>query len=738
MWLLLAPRPQLAGNTLSWWIGSSLLVLLSIVFYVPTPVPHMFSFSSVAWLHSLAIGLLLLSYWFIEDKPIFYSVLATAVLLIGLLFISRVPGFLRVGLLAFVLVLATGLGFLYYTSKNTEGSLQQVFLVTAAFVFGFLVLLQSAWLCDDAFITFRTVDNFLNGYGLRWNIAERVQTYTHPLYMFCLAGLTFLTHEFYYTVILFNIGLTCLALFLLIRYIVPTPFGAVLALIALSFSKAFVDYSTSGLENSLTFVFIAAFVAATRISFSSESKRQLALGLIAGLSTFNRLDTLLFFIPALGWLLWKTQPQARLRTLGRLALGFMPLLLWEIFSIIYYGFPFPNTAYAKLYLPFSTFAQMFNQGLAYFLNSLTLDPISLIVMALAVFMVFLSPAASGNIPLACGLLLYFAYVLKIGGDFMSGRFLAAPVFLGVLIFFSTFRLEKKHGIVLFFFVLTLSTITPFNPWHTNTDYHGIVVNRFVADERQFYYQATGLLRTKPGQTLNGAANHPTTLLRSAADFSKKTQRTTAHIAMGVLGFYSGPKVHMVDEVAVCDPLLARMPSWGREFYPGHMFRKIPGGYLQSINTDSNQLINPHLHQLYDALRLATRAPLFSLERFQAIVKLNTGAYNFSQRLTFFLEARPHRAFPLDFIDDPYFALIRQAREYRRTSDYLHIEDTLLQAQQLDPKRPEAKIDLGILYEYLGELDKAAQQFRYFADHKDAAWNKYYPELLHDMSKEAQP
>src|SRR5580693_1139146 len=35
----------------------------------------------------------------------------------------------------------------------------------------------------DAYVTFRVVDNFVHGYGLRWNIGERVQVYTHPLWM---------------------------------------------------------------------------------------------------------------------------------------------------------------------------------------------------------------------------------------------------------------------------------------------------------------------------------------------------------------------------------------------------------------------------------------------------------------------------------------------------------------------------------------------------------------------------
>ncbi|HAA75677.1 TPA: hypothetical protein DCE37_11200 [Candidatus Latescibacteria bacterium] len=44
------------------------------------------------------------------------------------------------------------------------------------------------WLCDDAFITLRTVDNFLQGHGPTWNVVERVQCYTHPLWFLVLSA----------------------------------------------------------------------------------------------------------------------------------------------------------------------------------------------------------------------------------------------------------------------------------------------------------------------------------------------------------------------------------------------------------------------------------------------------------------------------------------------------------------------------------------------------------------------
>lgn len=62
-----------------------------------------------------------------------------------------------------------------------------------------IIVIRTAWLSDDAYITLRTVDNFVNGYGLRWNIAERVQAYTHPLWMFFLSGVCVVTHEAYFS-----------------------------------------------------------------------------------------------------------------------------------------------------------------------------------------------------------------------------------------------------------------------------------------------------------------------------------------------------------------------------------------------------------------------------------------------------------------------------------------------------------------------------------------------------------
>ena len=61
-----------------------------------------------------------------------------------------------------------------------------------------LLFLRTAWVGDDVYITLRTVDNFVNGHGPTWNVAERVQSYTHPLWMFLLTAIYLPTRDAYF------------------------------------------------------------------------------------------------------------------------------------------------------------------------------------------------------------------------------------------------------------------------------------------------------------------------------------------------------------------------------------------------------------------------------------------------------------------------------------------------------------------------------------------------------------
>ena len=188
-----------------------------------------------------------------------------------------------------------------------------------------LVCIRTCWLGDDAYITFRSIDNFLNGYGLRWNPSERVQTYTHPLWMFVLTALHFIAGEVFYSTLIFSIAVSFCAVSLCAVYLASSLGAGLFAVIAFASSKAFVDYSSSGLENPLTHLLLVVFLCLYSAGGAgSQSRRRLfLLGLIASLAALNRADTILLYLPAL-LLICSKRPA---RNLFILAVSFTPLLL---------------------------------------------------------------------------------------------------------------------------------------------------------------------------------------------------------------------------------------------------------------------------------------------------------------------------------------------------------------------------------------------------------------------------
>src|SRR5277367_925658 len=52
------------------------------------------------------------------------------------------------------------------------------------------VIVRTGWMSDDAEITLRCVMNFIHGYGPTFNIDERVQAFTHPLWFLLISAAT--------------------------------------------------------------------------------------------------------------------------------------------------------------------------------------------------------------------------------------------------------------------------------------------------------------------------------------------------------------------------------------------------------------------------------------------------------------------------------------------------------------------------------------------------------------------
>ena len=91
-------------------------------------------------------------------------------------------------------------------------------------------------------------------------------------------------------------------------------------------------------------------------------------------------------------------------------------------------------------------------------------------------------------------------------------------------------------------------------------------------------------------------------------------------------FFAGPSSYVIDEAALADAFLARVPFDGTRWRPGHVSRASVDGYYESLVQQANVIKDPEYAKLYDKINIVTKGPLFSSERWKAIWELNTGNY----------------------------------------------------------------------------------------------------------------
>ncbi|MDX9991339.1 MAG: hypothetical protein RBS68_04755 [Anaerolineales bacterium] len=493
-------------------------------------------------------------------------------------------------------------------------------LLSILFLVFLTILLRTAWLGDDAYITMRSVDNWVHGYGLTWNPGERVQTFSHPLWMLLLAGVYAVLGQAYFSLIglslLVSLGVMAVFIARASRDLSALAFGWLLLVL----SHAFLDYSTSGLENPLSHLLALVFVLVflERIPVPAN-RRVFILSLLAGLAVLNRMDTLLLYLPALAGLLWQSKTRRRLM---ELVAGFIPFLLWSLFALFYYGFIFPNTYYAKLNtaIPHTT---LLHQGVIYYLNEVLFDPLTLAVIVCGL-LASLAGAERRQRAIAFGMVLYLGYIFYIGGDLMSGRFFSIIFLMSVSLLlphFEKFNWQTKAlaGLAVLFLGLMAPSAAFLPPASIDIE---TAHRTGVSDERAFYYSASGLTRWGRSHKL---PEHEWV----SEGIALREQQTPVYVGKGIgyLGFYAGPQVHVIDYFALSDPLLARLPVQpGLKWDIGHIRREIPAGYLESLASAENQIADPNLAAYYEKLSILTRANLWSWERISTIVEFNLGRY----------------------------------------------------------------------------------------------------------------
>lgn len=372
-----------------------------------------------------------------------------------------------------------------------------------------LFALDHIWVTEDAYITFKSLENLWHGYGPNFNRGLRVESFSHPLWFVILcvlriAGMQALPP----LAAMAGIALSVLGLLAATQAarlrLERLPRLAPLGAAAIAALPPFWDFASSGLETGLTFAWIGlSSLLLTVVARKRQPSHIAALFWILGLAPLIRPDLALPSLPllAIALLLSHSGGEGLLPSLARLLRFVLPGLAWQIFRMGYFGLTVPNTFLAK-----EGFLSRWDQGFVY-LHDLYglywLYPVIALLLAAAATSAFLSAQrcsdrttafSSWAIPLALLIAgaLHTAAVVRTGGDFMHARLLLPGLFfvLSAVAVVSLpshrlLRLCALFGAGAWLFAVVLCIRPP---------HRGGISSYGIADERAWYSHSSKVVR----------------------------------------------------------------------------------------------------------------------------------------------------------------------------------------------------------------------------------------------------
>lgn len=328
----------------------------------------------------------------------------------------------------------------------TATAVPAVFLAAAAWNY--------RWVQEDAFINFRIIGNLLDGNGPVFNVGERVEAYSDPLWVAVLA----LVHaapgspSLAWTSVVLGIALSVAGVLLggrAVQRLGTGPRTGTVVPIGLYVFVAVAgvwEYVTGGLEMGMVLGWLGLSVwLLVRVLQTRDGA--VWAGIVLGLGTLIRPELVLMsavFLVALLVLAsspaWRGRPTAWRRYVGPLIAAVALPVAYELWRMAYFGLVVSNTALAK-----SAGSTWWNQGFTYLWNFVA--PYTLWVPLLLMIplvaprarrwwrrgqrsrtLVLCTPAAAGLVSLV--------YVVAIGGDYQHARLLL-PAFFALCVFAHT-------------------------------------------------------------------------------------------------------------------------------------------------------------------------------------------------------------------------------------------------------------------------------------------------------------
>ncbi len=470
------------------------------------------------------------------------------------------------------------LSFLYCLENNP---VWKKFLLFLLLFLSFYFILAKSWLSEDAFITFRHIENFISGYGPVFNPGERVEGFSHVLWFYILSLFRWIGFTIKASAIIPSLILSFTAIYIFLFKI--NPFKNEKTILnfsapALLSASAFTDFGTSGLETPLSYLLLILY--AKFLLEEDFYKNPILFGFLISLMVFTRPDFGVFLIIVLLFFLFELYNK-KINFVFLLKFSFssiIPLFLYEIFRMGYYAAIFPNPVYTK-----SATGSYFLAGINYFLD-FSEGSLFLPVLIFALIIFFKDKKFIGRKIVLLSGFTHMFFVIRGGGDFMHGRFLLPSFILlsvGTIgILDNYFSRNRKREVLSFFLIIFIYIIgLSVKPAQKRGHYF----NRGgISDERFAYYKDRNIpIKYLFKENLIFMWKTIGENYKYLTDKSKLNIRI-AYKNVGFIGYYSGKRVYVLDKLGLTDPIVARLKI-NKRGRPGHeKYAPFPYLYYKSL------------------------------------------------------------------------------------------------------------------------------------------------------------
>ena len=495
-----------------------------------------------------------------------------------------------------------------------------------------ILIFSKAWLSDDSYHGFAMIKNFVAGNGLVYNAGERVNAATNPLLMIILSIICLVFRDIELTTIAVEILLSIFMVMVVYKYLHNKKSVFLFSLLLMA-SYSYISFTTSGLENCLICLCeMLYFVFVLNHDEKYTAKELLWISFLCSLAILTRFDTaLLLFLPTAYIYLFKRKC-GFFKMIGVGLLGLLPFFSWIAFSVIYYGYPFPNTFYMKVKTGIPV-QEYFVKGLNYFGVTFFYDAVSIVTIFIALALMIKSSKSILSKLIFGSVIVKFIYFIYVGGDFMLGRYFCDLFVISLYYILWTKENNQLSDINLkkvIFVLICFTLIGNFNYHKFNDKF--VFPNNDVAFEREGYIGNTSVFKIIYSRVCNVDIPLSRWETRDIEEsISNGYKGDIMNGAPGILAYKFNDKLRLTGRDGLADPLLIFMPidwEYSKEYSKdgtwriGHMQRIVPEGYPESVRYDQNLVVDEETHELYDKVRIVVKGELFSKERFKTILELN--------------------------------------------------------------------------------------------------------------------